>query len=372
MARDLIVFAEDWGGLPSSTQHLIKRLSKDRKILWINSIGIRQPQMNTHDLKRIWKKITSSVINNNSVSNITSNIVVVNPATLPAPREKFARMCATSILNFQLQPIIKKFKLRDPIVWTSLPTALDIINKLNPTSLVYYVGDDYSSLEGVDKDLIQDRENKLAEKANLIIAASKSLFARFPHGRTGLLPHGVDYSLFATPCERAKDLPNDGRPIAGYYGSLSDWIDYPLLIETIKKQPQWHFVFIGKESEKTEKLAVYENVHILGPRDYDLLPSYSQHWSVGIIPFKNNGQIRACNPLKLKEYMAAGRPVITTDFPALDEYRSFVHCIKNANEMAEVLIENANAPIDTKQQAYVKKHTWDERAEVLSRWLDAL
>ncbi|WP_028021824.1 glycosyltransferase [Enterovibrio calviensis] len=382
MKRDLIVFGEDWGGLPSSTQHLICRLSQDRKVVWVNSIGLRRPTFTLNDCKRAWHKLTASGQSSNGSPVDAShqsqkttqpeNLTVVNPSTLPAPRSTWGRKLAASMLRKQLVPIIEHAKLYNPIMWTSLPTAVDVSDQLGASSLVYYCGDDFSSLAGVDHNTVAQREKDLVQKADLILAASETLYTRFSNRHTKLLPHGVDYDLFSTPAQRAQDLPDNGKPTAGFYGSLSDWLDYDLLNQTILSMPEWNFVFIGKPCDAALSLKQHANVTLLGPKPHHELPGYSQHWSASLLPFVDNAQIRACNPLKLREYLAAGRPVISTPFPAVDEYRSYVSVVHTASEMAEALNTAANTKPNPQQQTAVSMHTWDARAKTLNAWLDVL
>lgn len=374
MTRDLIVFGEDWGGLPSSTQHLIRRLSQQRKVVWVNSIGLRRPTLTLKDIKRAWRKLTARTVATASTPNtaLPPNFTLVNPSTLPAPRTCFSRSVATGMLVNQLRPVIEKAELNNPILWTSLPTAVDVSDKLGASSVVYYCGDDFSTLAGVDHATVAARESELVDSADLILAASDTLFSKFPATRTRLLPHGVDYSLFSTPVPRAADLPDDGRPVAGFYGSLSEWLNYPMLHATIKALPDWHFVFIGDTCDEAKSLSAHANVTMLGSRPHHALPGYSQHWSASLLPFASNGQIHACNPLKLREYLATGRPVISTPFPAVEEYCDYVSIVNSVDEMVNALNRAAEKHTNSHQQAAVSPHTWDARAEKLANWLDAL
>ena len=381
MRRDLIVFGEDWGVLPSSTQHLIHHLAKDRRILWVNSIGLRSPQLNLKDLKRIWTKITAKTIKKTSFENASSTknqdhlnkIQIINPFTLPAPRSHFARKVASEMLSRQLKPIIKAANFHDPIVWTSLPTAVDIAEKLNASSIVYYCGDDFSSLAGVDHKTVALREKELIQDASLILTASEILFHRLYTPRTKNLPHGVDYSLFSSPTQPAEDLPQNNRPTAGFYGSISEWLDYDLLEKTIQRLPHWNFVFIGKRTKQAAPLMKYQNTYFLGSRPHQSLPMYVQHWNVSLLPFLHNAQINSCNPLKLLEYLAAGKPIVSTPFPALETYKDFVS-IANTPEEFICALEKArkHTSKETKQQKAVEEHTWQARAKTLNQWLDAL
>lgn len=373
MTRDLLVFGEDWGGLPSSTQYLITHLSTHNKTVWVNSIGLRRPKICLHDVKRMWHKMTSI---NHIVSDQTvlpnDNFRIVNPKTIPAPQYKLERKIASELIAAQVKPVIKKAELRSPILWMSLPTAIDVAEKIDHDALIYYCGDDFSSLAGVDHETVRQHEIKLVEKADLIIAASDSIAAHFPAEKTRVLPHGVDYLLFSTATKRAKDLVNDGRPIAGFYGSISKWLDLELLIQTITRLPEWHFVFIGAAVIDVETLSQFDNVTFLGERVHDQLPSYVQHWTACLLPFIDNQQIQHCNPLKLREYLASGRPVISTQFPALSPYLEFVITVKTVDEMVLALTNSIPKGINRHQQLAVSSQTWSSQADKVSMWLDLL
>jgi len=375
MIRDLIVFGEDWGKLPSSTQSLISQLAKTRKIVWINSIGLRQPILGWRDLKRAWQKLTAGKAKTTNVSEkpLNDNFNIVYPRTLPAPRSWLARRLAARLLQKQILPVIKKAQLNTPILWTSLPTAVDLYGYLDEYALVYYCCDDFSALSGVDHHTVAKRERELVQKANMIIATSDELAQRFPKKTTRLLYHGVDFSLFSKPAPRAKDLPDDGRPIAGFYGSIDNRLDYELLQETIRQCPHWHFVFIGKPAIDHCALDQFENVIMLGERPHEQLPSYSQHWNVSLLPFINNAMVKACNPMKLREYLAAGTPIISTSIPALEPYLHLVHTVDNATNMVDAMALSLQRAInEEKQRSAVNKHTWEARAAQLSDWLEAL
>lgn len=370
--RDLIVFGEDFGGLPSSTQHLIVRLAKQRKVLWVNSIGLRQPQFTRHDIKRAIAKLMGKSKGGFSSNKILpENMTVINLRTIPAPCSYLARRIAKMMICFQLIPVIKKLNLERPILWSSLPTTADLCGSLGESAVVYYCGDDFSSLAGVDHAVVAQHEHKLVEQADLILAASAKLFAKFPQTKTHYLPHGVDTALFSTPAPRASDLPPKRQRIAGFYGSLSNWLDYSLIEQVCLDNPAWQFVFIGPIELDENPLPKLGNVHYLGPRPHHLLPTYSQHWDVSLLPFVDSPQISACSPLKLLEYLAAGSRVISTPFPALAPYREHVEVIADSNQFSlalkRIAIQNSlvNPP-------NINCDSWEARTIKLNEMLEAL
>jgi len=205
-------------------------------------------------------------------------------------------------------------------------------------------------------------EDELAARADLILAASDTIAARFDGTKTRVLPHGVDLDLFTTPAPRAADLP--AGKVAGFYGTLAEWLDYDLIADLARMLPDWTFLFIGSVAADISAIATLPNVKLLGPRPHAALPSYSQHWTAGLIPFVDNAQIRASNPLKLREYLAAGRPIVATPFPAMQPYAAHIATATRAAPFAAALraTETDTAAEATARRASVAAESWHARA----------
>lgn len=368
--KDLIVFAEDLGGLPSSTQHLVRYMAKERKVLWVNSIGLRQPKISFRDGKRVITKLSGFLKQKQSPKPKIENIIETNLLTIPAPSSKLSRTIARDLMIHQLMPMIEKAGLRSPILWSSLPTAADLCGHLGEHAVVYYCGDDFSALEGVNHKTAIQHESKLVDNADLILAASEELQHKFPISKTYLLRHGVDFERFAVPTNIAPELltiKQNSHRVAGFYGSLSSWLDYDLIRVLATQLPSWTFVFIGPNMMSYNPLPNLPNIIYLGEKAHHELPTYSQHWDISIMPFKLNAQIQACNPLKLMEYLAAGRPVVSTRFPALNPYLSHIHCATTHEEFARQLIQ-ANQSQQQNTSEVVRNESWENKSRFTS-WL---
>ena len=372
MSTDLVVFGEDWGRHPSSTQHLVKRLAADWSVLWINSIGLRRPQLTKSDLCRVWAKGKAMLSKPKPGFSIDpAPFPVVQPRVIPWPGNPLAGWANGQLLAKTLKPKIRRSAGKRPILWTSLPSAVDVIGKLDERAVVYYVGDDFGALAGVDHRPILDAERRLADQADLIIAASQRIAAKFDPVKTKVLHHGINADFLKPVLSRPPDLPEG--PVAGFFGSLSDWLDTALLDDLAARMPDWNFVFVGEERTDLAPLKMRANIHFLGVRDHAVLPAYAQHWDVSLIPFRDTPQIRACNPLKLREYMACGRPIVTTDFPALNGYRDDVSVAHDAASFEAKIRKNLpKAEISAARQTLVAHETWDARAATLSSWLQDL
>lgn len=371
----LVVFGEDWGGLPSSTQHLIRGLESNHAILWINSLGLRRPRLTRHDLLRLWNKgkrlLSPKGIRAQPSDSFRSDLI--EPNTLPLPGNPIARQLNRALLGPRIRARCETCNLQQPILWASLPSAVDLVGSLNERAVVYYCGDDFGALCGVDHQAVLRQEQELVAKADLILVASEKLMRRFPADKTRLLPHGVDFELFSRPAPRAKDLSND-KPVAGFYGSLSDWIDIELLTAAASQHPHWNFCLIGQIQTDISPLNKLPNVQILGPRPHHQLAGYIQHWQAALLPFRDTPQIRACNPLKLREYLASGTPVISTDFPALNGYRDLVSVITPEQGIAQALQQCLSEPqwVGRWRQRRVQSESWQQRCAELESLLSEL
>lgn len=376
MKIDMLVFGEDWGHHPSSTQHLIKHLINEQEIVWVNSLGLRRPRLNLRDIKRLLIK-AKAIFAAKQTYNMNPNScpLIVNPIALPFPGSKVARWVNKYLLSSKLLPVLNEDKTSRPILWTSLPSAVDVVGKLGERAAVYYCGDDFAALDGVDHTPVAKMEQELADKCQLIITASSKLADKFPANKTVVLPHGVDYELFSKPQPKAIDLPNG--PVAGFYGAIAGWFDQQLVVETARRLPDWSFVLIGPVLTDISALLAEPNIKIFGARPHGELPTYSQHWDLGLLPFKRNEQIHACNPLKLREYLAAGSPVVSTDFPALDGYRDLIKVSNCAEGFASLIKETYNFKYHKTlmreiRQKRVQKECWSNRAENLKEILSSL
>ncbi|WP_029006638.1 glycosyltransferase [Azorhizobium doebereinerae] len=375
MSADLVVFGEDWGSHPSSTQHLVTRLARSRRVLWVNSIGLRRPRLDAHDLRRLAGKLKALVAGRGAPRPAAATLPagpagIVSPIAIPWPGSALAEAANRVLLGRQVRGAMAAAGISRPILWASLPSAVSVAGALGERALVYYCGDDFGALTGVDHAPVLEMEARLAARADLIVAASAALAARFPGRNVLLLPHGVDAALFAAPAPRPADLPSG--PVAGFYGSISDWLDIAMLVAAARALPGWTFVFVGPVRTDVSALEGLPNVRFLGPRPHDALPAYVQHWDVSLIPFRDTAQIRACNPLKLREYLASGTPIAATRFPALAPYEDVVASIAPGGDLAAAIRAAAADPRAAERRAAVAAEDWDARAAVLSAALDRL
>lgn len=372
------VFAEDWGRHPSSTQHLFKYLNRTDSVLWVNSIGLRRPRIS--DLTRIKEKIAQifnpthndfqQKISNVKKENQHTNLDVLAPIAIPWPGNAVFYVINRALLSVQLRLSAKcKDYNSVNVLWMSLPTARCVIaNSCNEDIVVYYAGDDFGSLAGVDNVAVTKEETLLVAKADIIFTASKKLANKFPAHKTYLLSHGVDLALFSKQCSKPSDLP-DHQFVVGFYGSISSWLDQELLNYLATERPDIGFVLIGHVEIPTPRFFALPNVYHLASVPHEQLVEYASNWDVSILPFVSNEQIDACNPLKLREYLAVGKPVLSTIFPAMKEYENTVFSgasnIDLLQQLDKILLLSPEdkQEIETKSRHAVEHLSWEGIAE---------
>ncbi|WP_087025907.1 glycosyltransferase [Thaumasiovibrio subtropicus] len=363
---ELIVFAEDWGRHPSSSQHIINTLQSQFAVQWVNSIGLRQPSFNQRDLLRVAEKMQQRFrgdARQKATRDPVAPFPVIRPAVWPLAENAILKWCNTTSLKQQLPP-----KTGTRIVWAALPSAVDYLDMLEAELVIYYVGDDFSGLAGVDHQRVAQLEKKMVARADIILCASPALAMRFPNHKTHLVSHGVDFSLFATP--QANPYPaSSSRHKIGFYGSLNHWLDQTLLYQLATQRPEVDFYLIGRHDCDISLIEPCPNVHFKPAVPHHQLARYVQHWDAAILPFVDNEQIRACNPLKLREYLAAGCPVISSDFPAAHQYPCHVSIAKSVAEWCEAIDAfcqlNNQHRLQYKKTAQMQMRTesWERRGQ---------
>lgn len=220
-------------------------------------------------------------------------------------------------------------RLQQPIVW-ALPYNAYMAYRWSNRTLVYDLIDDLSVF-AVNQDEIEDNHERMLRDADLILCVAQTLINNVEPRRPDAvyLPNGVEYSLFASADRSSQiegslaDFLNGDRPVAGYYGAIAGWLDVELLREVGAQRPDWNFIIIGHAlagSPSLEPLEELPNFRIVSAQPYRRLPGYLARFTVAMIPFKLNRITESTSPIKLYEYFAGGKPVVSTPLP---ECRAF-------------------------------------------------
>jgi glycosyltransferase involved in cell wall biosynthesis len=318
VGRDILCFSHDWTGDPLSKTHLMRLLAQDNRVLWVNSIGYRTPSVSKADLGRAWKKLAAW--HNKPLTEVERNIWVLNPLAVPAYGLRAARAVNRWWLQRQVRSAMRRLRFDRPINWVFNPAAAVIAGRLGEELLIYQCVDEYSAFSGVTSQAILDLEAQLLTKADLVVVSAQPLLAskRRINPRTVLVRHGVDYAHFRRALAPQTQVPAEiarlPRPVIGFFGLIADWVDTDLMAKVARRYPQGSLVVLGKATTDVSNLEL-PNVHLLGRKPYADLPAYCKGFDVALNPFRISELTLNANPLKVREYLAAGLPVVSTDIP---------------------------------------------------------
>lgn len=374
---EIIVFSDDWNGLPFSCKHLLSKFLPEIPMVWVETIGLRAPKLNLYDLGRSFKKISgwlSSRPNGNSF--FPDNLCVLDPFQIPYNHHKLIRKINKVTMLHSLKKFRKKSSL-NRVVITTWPFLGNLVGHLGENLSIYYRVDDFSEFPGVKRERMCQLEKELIDKVDMVVASAENLARLKDNGKVvKYLPHGVDYQHFRNGLKttgRQARLQNIQSPRIGFFGLLNSWIDFDLIYRVAKGQPEWSFVFIGPSQLSSSLLSHLPNIHFLGPVAYDELPSYANHFDVAVIPFKINKLTISVNPLKLMEYFSLGLPVVSTPLPEVKKYADHVFIASEpgafSNSIYNALKEN-EPNNRLKRQKIAESQSWTNKARELKRWID--
>jgi hypothetical protein len=369
--RDILCFSHDWTGDPLSKTHLMRVLSKDNRILWVNAIANRMPTTSSKDINRIFKKLKSFT---DPIKEVEPNIFVMNPLAVPAYGLGAVVKLNRRFLISQVKKAMKKLGFQRPVNMVFNPAAGMIAGRLGEEDLIYYCVDEYTAFTGVSPGL-KEIEEDLFRKADLVIVSADKLYESKKqfNPNTFIIPHGVDYAHFHKALDPETEIPMDleglQRPIIGFHGLLADWVDFELLKKVALHFWSGSLVLLGKVTvdaeQKIKVLRSIPNIYQLGRQPYADLPAFCKGFDVALNPFVINELTESVNPLKVREYLAAGLPVVSTNIP---EMKNIGHCrvAKDHKEFIQ-MIEEALADPGSREgiSASMKNEGWEARVDKL-------
>ncbi|MBI3895004.1 MAG: glycosyltransferase [Acidobacteria bacterium] len=316
--QDIICFANDWDSDPLSKKHIMLRLARRNRVLWVNSIGTRNPQVSVRDFRRSLDKLKKFF---DGCQRRGENLFLFSPLAIPFHGNRAAQWVNRKWLSWSLRRVCRQLGFRNPITWSFLPTSADVVGTLGEQLIIYHCVDEFSEFTGTDKAGLLEMERRLMKKADLVIVSSSPLYEskRRYNPNTFLVTHGVDVQHFRKACDPETVVPEEianlKSPVIGFHGLVADWVDLELVRFLASARPEWSFVLVGKQDTNTERLRGMSNVYLAGGKDYASLPAYCKCFDVAILPFRVNELTLAANPLKLREYLAAGLPIVATAIP---------------------------------------------------------
>lgn len=321
------------------------------------------------------------------------------------------RLCASRVYSFPLPPFRRRHVILDraartladlwlrgyemlasrgpiTVVWVQgvgsfLPARR--IARVKSDLMVWDICDDHRALSPALKQEVEEAERTLSVRTDIILTSSQRLYTYW-HPRknaTYLVQNGVDIDAFGTHSQDASHSTSidalNHELVAGYHGYIGRWFDFFLMQQVARALPKVKFVIVGPVDPEVRsefsQLTALPNVDYLGPKPYPLVPGYVRAFHVGIIPFVLNDVTLATNPIKMYEYLAAGKPVVGSALPELEDVSrpGVVEVAHNADEFADRLTRalsiSDNKSLTLARQDLARQNSWQRRYETIIRIL---
>lgn len=337
---DVVCFSHlRWDFVYQRPQHLLTRCARERRVFFIE-----EPVRWSGSLKL-------------EVQERVGGVRVVVPYL---PEGLTSEVATTAVMKGLVTRLLIDQQIDRYVSWYYTPMALSFTRHLSPILSVYDCMDELSAFKGADARLL-NFERELFKQANLVFTGGQSLYEakRQHHHSVHAFPSSIDRQHFGRARQSLSE-PSDQvsipHPRLGFFGVLDERLDVELLDAIAQRKPDWHFVMIGPVVKiDPATLPQHPNIHYLGPKQYDELPDYIAGWDTALLLFARNESTRFISPTKTPEYLAAGKPVIST---------SIRDVVRPYGELGLVTI--ADAPDDFIKAAEItcmRNDAWLERVD---------
>lgn len=372
----LAISAGEWEGIKHRPHHLMKRSAKSGwTVIYLEPPATLIGPLKNKKMLLRWKNWLKGL------RKAEDNLYLLSPPPiLPFYNKyRFINKINQYLISRLIKKALKDFKGVPLDFYSFLPWSVDLIRFLNIDKLIYDCVDDHSSFTGlINAETVARMEKELMRKADVSFATARQLMEdrKDWSGNFHLVPNGAEFEHFANIIEEDNSIPADiaeiKHPIAGFYGGIGDWIDITLLTNVASKISNVNFVFIGPVTTNVDKLKSLPNVTFLGVKPYTELPRYIQQFDTCLVPFKINKLTESVNPIKLYEYLSAGKPVVATALKEVIQYQEVVEIINNQQEMIDRIYKTLDnkekiAEKVLKRQQVGKDNSWDVRWQLIER-----
>ena len=377
--RPWIVFADDWGRHPSSCQHLVGHCLTGRSVTWINTIGTRPIRFDLRTAGRIVEKLKSwfrPVKPPAPVLESKPSPRVLSPKMWPSFRSKFGRNLNRKILQKSLRKIAAESS-EPPIIISTLPLVADLVGAIPGARWIYYCVDDFGVWPGYDGETMRAMERELVPKVDAIIAVSETLQTHLRClGRDShLLTHGVDLDHWSVKTESGRPAELDGieSPILLFWGVIDRRMDLDFLREIRIRIPRATPVLVGPQEDPDPALFQIPGIAIRPAVPYARLPELAAGADALIMPYADIPATRAMQPLKLKEYLATGKPVVVRDLPATRDWAEACDLASTPESFARALalrLKEGLAERQTASRGRLGEESWVAKARRFEGWVN--
>jgi glycosyltransferase involved in cell wall biosynthesis len=367
---------ENW----TNQQHLMSRLARENRVLFIESLGLRRPTVSTRDLRRMASRLKRGL----RPLSERDGVHVLSPLVIPFHSHRSIQRLNGFLLRRAVRKAARRLGIEHPILWGYVPQALTLVAALQPSCVVYHCVDDIGAHARIDADAFARAEKLFAARADLVIASSPPLAERMRElaDNVRLMPNVADTELFATALEDGPIDPSMDalpRPRIVFVGAISAVkVDLELLGELAELRPEWSIVLVGPvglgdPGTDVSRLAAKANVQLLGHREPSKLPALLRGADAALIPYRVNRLTASIFPIKVYEYLAAGLPIVSTPLPSLASVEG-ISFAATAAETAAALDELLASDSEDRRRARSRSaagHSWQARITEIGQALRA-
>jgi UDP-galactopyranose mutase len=362
-----------WDFVYQRPQHLLSRCARDRRVffceepIWLEGADAGQPRLD--------------------VSRRDDGVYVVQPR-LPGG---LSLADSERMQQDLLDELFTTHEIRRHVSWYYSPMPLGFTRHLRPVATVYDCMDELSAFAGASP-LLREREQELFGRADLVFTGGQSLYEakRDQHPSVHAFPSSIDVTHFgrgrrAVPdAEGPQDQAGIGHPRLGYFGVIDERMDLELVAGVADARPDWHIVMIGPVVKiDPATLPQRPNIHWLGGKDYKALPAYIAGWDVALMPFARNESTRFISPTKTPEYLAAGKPVVSTSIRDVVRPYGTMGLVSIADSVTDFVaagereLQRARDAAGRTRwldevDAFLAGNSWDSTWERMQRLIDAV
>ena len=359
--HDIILISSiEWEFNWQGHQEIASRLARaGNRVLYVENMGVRSPGL--HDVGRVARRFShwAGSVFDGGVRQVSPGLYVCSPLILPP----FGSSTRHRLNRRLLLPLVlraaRSLRFEQDVIWTFLPTdtVATLVRMLSKPRgvVVYYCIADFAELSPHRDEMLKS-ERSIVEMSDVIFAQGPRLAERCSHGgkKVEIFPFGVNLNRFtkengqanSSAVEKPATAGKAGsayafmsalpRPVIGYVGGIHRFFDVEMLAAMARAKPDWSWVLVGPLQISPRELKQIPNIHLAGPKAHEELPHYIRGFDVGIVPYLSNGYTQTVVPTKINEYLAMGKPVVSTDLP---EVRTF-------NGKHGIIITSPNRPAE--------------------------
>ena len=398
----ILISSIEWDFNWQGHQEIATRLARaGNRVLYVENMGVRSPGL--HDVGRVARRFShwAGSVFDGGVRQVSPDLYVCSPLILPPFGSSIRHQLNRRLLLPLVLRAVRSLRFDPDIIWTFLPTdtVAALVRMLSKPRgvVVYYCIADFAELSPHRDEMLKS-ERSIVEMSDVIFAQGPRLAERCSHGgkKVEIFPFGVTLNRFtkengqasSSSVEKPATAGKAGsayafmsalpRPVIGYVGGIHRFFDVEMLAAMARAKPDWSWVLVGPLQISPRELKQIPNIHLAGPKAHEDLPYYIRGFDVGIVPYLSNSYTATVVPTKINEYLAMGKPVVSTDLP---EVRTFngKHgvIITSPSSPAEFVTSIERALLSSGEDAVISRrrmvaalNDWEVRFQRMSHFIE--